>query len=186
MGHWSLPNKASDANILRNVISGGISARDASDILYDILGSDTLFDRLDKAIRKHPDSDVSSLVVNAVAEIYFTGIATDELATTPAGEILRDIVDSRTAGKHDVFFLIAKIQNEVKALDRFAHWLEIDRADRSNWDISRDPNGYDFIARNEAGTLFRLSAIDDYVVEIDASNAEIYATLFDAAPAPAR
>lgn len=186
MGHWKLIDNSSEAEALRDLVSRGIPAEFASEQLYGLIGSDDLYDRLSKARKRHPSSDVSSLVVNAIAETYFTG--SDPLRFTPPEtvDILRDIVEARKADKRDYFFELAVIRNFSQAIDRFAHWLEIRPQDRSRWVFARDPNGYDFIARNERGEMFRLSAIDDYVLEIDPANNALYDPMFATTPAPGR
>lgn len=151
MGHWALPDTSSDARMLSNLVAQGIPAGTACEVLYDLIGSDLLFDRLDKIAKKSPATDVAPLVSNAIAEIYFTGTDPREFASEAAIEILRGIADVGSTDQQDAFFSITKIKNEVRALDRFAHWLEIDRADCPDWSVSRDPNGQDFIARNAKG-----------------------------------
>jgi len=182
MGHWKLPNTVGDAETLRDIIAHGLPAQNASEVLYGVLGSDDLFDRLSKARKMHPSWDVAPLVVNAIAEIYFTGSNPADFASADTVEILRGLVDGHAADHRDIFFRLAKIENADQAMDSFAHWLEIRRQDRAHWDVARDPNGYDFIARNGEWTMFRLSAIDDYAMEIDPANADIYSALFATTP----
>lgn len=186
MGYWKLVETTEEAQTLRDIATRDLPAENASEILYGILGCDDLFDRFSKARKQHPAWDVSSLVVNAVAEIYFTGSDPCAITTPEVVEILRDIVDNRKGDKRDYFYVLAKIGNTDQAMDAFAHWLDIRKQDRPDWKLSRDPNGYDFIAMNGSGSMFRLSAIDDYVVEIDPANADMYSTLFEASPAPVR
>lgn len=181
MGHWKLPHTVSEAETLRDIVSRDLPAYSASEVLYGILGSDDLFDRISKARKAYPYGDVSSLVVNAVAEIYFTGDYAPEMASEEVVAVLRDIVSSRIGEERDVFHHIAKIRSADEAMDRFAHWLEIRPQDRSNWEVARDPNGYDWVIRNNGGDMFRLSAIDDFVMEIGGFNAELYIPVFETA-----
>jgi hypothetical protein len=181
MGHWKLPKTVEEAETLRDIVYRVLPAENASETLYGVLGSDDLFDRISKARKAHPWWDVGSLVVNAVAEIYFTADDAQEIASAEVAAILRDIVDSRVGDKRDIFYTLQTIHNADQALDRFAHWLEIRPQDRSNWEVARDPNGFDWIARNSGGDMFRLSAIDDFVMEIGFFNAEIYLPVFKTA-----
>lgn len=186
MGHWKLIDNLSEAEALRDLVSRGIPAEFASEQLYGLIGSDDLYDRLSKARKKHPSSDVSSLVVNAVAEIYFTGSEPERFTSREAVDVLRDIVETRKADRRDYFFVLADIQNFSQAIDRFSHWLEIRPQDKWKWAFARDSNGYDFVARNERGEMFRLSAIDDYALEIDPANNWLYDPMFATSPAPSR
>lgn len=184
MGYWKLVGTVEEAETLRDIATRDVPAGNASEILYGVLGCDDLFDRLSKARKQHPAWDVSSLVVNSIAEIYFTGTDPRRIANDEVVEILRDVVDSRKGDhRRDYFHVLAQIGNADEAMDRFAHWLEIRRQDRPNWQISKDQNGYDFIALNGGGDMFRLSAIDDYVMEIDPANRDMYVHLFDSSPA---
>jgi hypothetical protein len=180
MGHWKLPTKVEEAETLRDIASRDLSAESASEVLYGILGSDDLFDRISKARKTHPRWDVSSLVVNAIAEIYFTGDDAHNIASADVVEILRVIVDNRVGDKRDIFYTLATIRNADAAMDRFAHWLEIRPQHRSNWEIAKDPNGFDYITRNTVGNMFRLSAIDDFVMEVADCNLGMYTPAFEA------
>ncbi len=184
MGHWKLPNTVSDAETLRDIVGRDLPAENASEVLYGIFGSDDLFDRISKARKAHPCWDVGSLVVNALAEIYFTADDATEIASAEVAAILREIVNSRVGDKRDIFYALQTIHNADQALDRFSHWLEIRPQDRSNWEVVRDPNGFDWVARDKGGEMFRLSAIDDFVMEIGFFNAEIYLPVFKSALAP--
>jgi hypothetical protein len=184
MGHWKLPNTVSEAETLRDIVSRDLSAESASEVLYGILGSDDLFDRISKARKAHPRWDVGSLVVNVIAEIYFTGDDAHRIASADVVAILRDIVESRVGDKRDTFYDLAKIRNSDEALDRFSYWLEIRPQHRSNWEVVRDPNGFDFIARNKVGNMFRLSSLDDFVMEIADCNVEYYRPAFETSLAP--
>lgn len=181
MGHWKLPNTVSEAETLRDIVSRDLSAESASEVLYGLLGSDDLFDRISKARKAYPRWDVGSLVVNAIAEIYFTSDDAHRIASADVVTVLRDIVDSRLGDKRDMFFVLQKIGNADEAKDRFAYWLEIRPQHLSNWEVVRDPNGFDWIARNNVGNMFRLSAIDDFVMEIAECNAELYIPVFETA-----
>lgn len=181
MGHWKLPNTVSDAETLRDIVARDLPAENASEALYGVLGSDDLFDRISHARRFHPEADVGCLVVNAIAEIYFTGDDAHNIASADAVKVLRDIVDARVGDKRDVFYHLEKIPDAEVALNRFAHYLEIRPQHRSNWEVARDPNGFDWVARNNVGNMFRLSALDDFVMEIADCNAEIYLPLFESA-----
>jgi hypothetical protein len=181
MGVWKLPNTVSEAETLKDLVSHDLPAEAASEILYGLLGGDDLFDRLSKARKAHPRWDVSSLVVNAIAEIYFTGSDPHSYASAEVVSVLREIVENRVGDKRDIFYALATIKNADEAFDRFAHWLEIKPQHRSNWEISRDPNGFDFVARNNKAEMYRLSALDDFVMEIDESNVDLYITQFQTA-----
>jgi hypothetical protein len=181
MGHWKLPNTVSEAETLRDIVARDLSGESASEVLYGLLGSDDLFDRISKARKAYPRWDVSSLVVNAIAEIYFTGDDAHNIAPAEVVTILRDIVDSRVGDKRDMFYVLEKFHNADEAMDRFAYWLEIRPQHRANWEVARDPNGFDWVVRNQVGNMFRLSAIDDFVMEIADCNAEIYLPVFKSA-----
>lgn len=182
MGIWKLPKTAGEAEQLKDILSQKLRADQAMDVLYGVLGSDDLFDRLSSAKKAHPGWDVRSLVVNAVAEIYFTGQASSEIASPITIDILRDIVDVRYEDNSDIFFAIAKASNSEDAMAHAAWALEIKSKDFDKWTMVRDHQNLDFIALGPAGDLYRVNASDGLVMDIDAEHADSYRELFHSAP----
>lgn len=178
MGIWKLPKTKSEAEELRDVLSRGLRADEASDTLYGVLGSDDLFDRISAARKAHPSWDVRSLVVNAVTEIYFTGQPASEIASAETVDILRHIVDITYDNKRDVFFDLAKARSADEAISHAAWALEINKKDIDKWSVVRDHQNLDFIVLGPEGSLHRVNAFDGVVMDIDDSNRGIYEPLF--------
>lgn len=62
MGTWSTPNTVASMDRLERLMSAPIPASKASDLLYSLVGDDTLFDTLSMAEEKHSTADVRPLV----------------------------------------------------------------------------------------------------------------------------
>lgn len=70
-GTWSVPATEKIALQLKHIMASPLPAKDATNKLYDILGDDDLFDRIDDAKNKDPSisGDVRGLIKNKLAQI---------------------------------------------------------------------------------------------------------------------
>jgi hypothetical protein len=68
MGTWSTPSSKEQALELQKLMSKPLIAKNATDLLYDLMGNDELFDALDSIADNHPDSDVRVVVENKLIE----------------------------------------------------------------------------------------------------------------------
>lgn len=68
MGTWATPSTKEQALELQKLMSQPLLAKNATDLLYDLMGDDGLFDTLDRIADNHPDSDVRVVVENLLIE----------------------------------------------------------------------------------------------------------------------
>lgn len=68
MGTWATPSSKEQALELQKLMSKPLLAKNATDLLYDLMGDDGLFDTLDRIADNHPDSDVRVVVENLLIE----------------------------------------------------------------------------------------------------------------------
>lgn len=67
-GTWSSPNTVERAQQLAQLMRKPIRVAVASDVLYDLIGDDDLFDHFYEAEKDGPDTDVRSLVADKLQE----------------------------------------------------------------------------------------------------------------------
>jgi hypothetical protein len=67
-GTWALPNTDEDVDklidILSNPLPAGVDGQNATNVLYNIIGDDKLFDKIQEIARIDPEQDVSELVAD--------------------------------------------------------------------------------------------------------------------------
>ena len=179
MGTSKLPKDESEAGCLIDLCLAPIEAREADDLLASVFLEDSnLSKALLHARRSDGRADVRSLVVNSVASLYFTGMPPESIASAEAASLLRGRVGTWERSEDDIFFALARVRTKQNAEASFAEALDLSQDEVSTWLVARDPNGYDFVARDAGGRTFRLSAIYDYVVQVHPANVEMYDPVF--------
>lgn len=65
-GTWSFPDTDDQIKIFQNIMSKelpvGLDATNATEVLYDVLGDDTLFDELEELAKDYPDADARDTI----------------------------------------------------------------------------------------------------------------------------
>ena len=62
-GTWAWPDQAWQVKELDKILKSPIQAAKAADVLYNIIGDDELYDEIDSAIKRDPQSDVRPVVI---------------------------------------------------------------------------------------------------------------------------
>jgi len=62
-GTWAWPDQAWQVKELDKLLKSPIQANKAADVLYNIIGDDELYDEIDAAIKRDPQSDVRPVVI---------------------------------------------------------------------------------------------------------------------------
>lgn len=93
-GTWSLPETPEQEEKLREILSQelivGADATNATELLYDLIGDDQLFDTLGEIAQDDPNTDVRQVVIDRLAELgYDLGIevADNEVNTEVDAEV---------------------------------------------------------------------------------------------------
>lgn len=68
MGSWATPYTDADVTRLEALMAAPLSASQAADALYDLVGDDTLFDAILTAVEHEPNGDVRLLVAMTLDE----------------------------------------------------------------------------------------------------------------------
>jgi hypothetical protein len=68
MGTWATPFTDGDVSRLEALMAEPLPASRAADVLYDLVGDDTLFDAIGSAVEHDPDGDVRPLVAMTLDE----------------------------------------------------------------------------------------------------------------------
>ena len=72
-GTWALPNTEQDQQKLIDILSEelpvGVDAQNATNVLYNIFGDDTLFDRLEEIAEVDPEADARDAVMERLSEV---------------------------------------------------------------------------------------------------------------------
>lgn len=65
---WSSPNTAKKVETLKKILQKPITATEAKDKLYDILGNDDLYDKLDDMEERYPKKDVRNIIEEFISD----------------------------------------------------------------------------------------------------------------------
>lgn len=68
MGSWATPYTDADVTRLEALMAAPLPASQAADVLYDLVGDDTLFDAIQSAVEHDPNGDVRLLVAMTLDE----------------------------------------------------------------------------------------------------------------------
>ena len=67
-GTWAVPDSDDEVgkliDILSNPLPAGVDGQNATNVLYDIIGDDRLFDRIEEVAKQDPESDVRELIAS--------------------------------------------------------------------------------------------------------------------------
>ena len=92
MGIWAAPSTIEHANKLSKIMSSPIPAKSASEILYNVVGDDTLYDMIVDAAEISPEVDVRSLVAYTLFEYNY--LTPESEWSKPREEGVREIIDT--------------------------------------------------------------------------------------------
>lgn len=71
-GHWSIPNTEDKARKVAELLSKPLAAKDATHVLYNLVGNDMLFDEIGRARNKDgADTNVAPMVKNWIKNELF-------------------------------------------------------------------------------------------------------------------
>ena len=68
-GTWAIPQTKREVLDLQELLANPIKAKDAKDMIYDLVGDDELFDLLDIEEEKNPDVDVRPIIIDRLREL---------------------------------------------------------------------------------------------------------------------
>ena len=75
-GTWSAPQTSAQAKRLVTLLRNPMPAGQAEDMLYDLMGDDELFDRIDEIENEDPDTDVRHIVLRFLKK-WVQGVKTN-------------------------------------------------------------------------------------------------------------
>ena len=81
-GTWAIPNSPESLGRLKEILSNelpvGVDATNATEVLYDIIGDDTLFDNLGELASENPEADARSTIIDWMNTNGFSDIVPTE------------------------------------------------------------------------------------------------------------
>lgn len=73
MGVWSIVTTRKDINKLKRLFEKEIKAKNAGDLLYNLLGDDVFFDEIEDIKGKDPNEDIRYTALTRLKEIFDAG-----------------------------------------------------------------------------------------------------------------
>lgn len=157
MGIWAAPSTIEHTNKLAEIMSSPIPAKTAAEILYNVVGDDTLFDMIVNAVEISPEIDVRSLVAYTLFEYNYLTLESEW--SKPREEGVREIIDN-ILDKHlpmmaqdEILLKIAKFDDPKIAIKEVSAATDIPEEDLIATDTvfhgayivtDRDDNTYHF------------------------------------------
>jgi hypothetical protein len=97
-GTWEVPDMLKKAKSLEKLMKKPIPAKDATDMIGDVIGDDTLFDNIDDLVEEDPEFDVRPYINDYIAKLV-RGIEDGSIKTRDAWdpkaiELLKKITKS--------------------------------------------------------------------------------------------
>ena len=68
-GTWAIPETKREVLYLQQMLLNPIKAKDAKNLIYDLVGDDKLFDKLDIEEEQNPEADVRSIIISRLKEL---------------------------------------------------------------------------------------------------------------------
>jgi hypothetical protein len=82
-GTWAIPNSPESLGRLKEILSNelpvGVDATNATEVLYDIIGDDTLFDNLGELASENPEADARDTIIDWMSINGFGDIIPSEI-----------------------------------------------------------------------------------------------------------